>query len=127
MATENDTIVKLPEEIKACKVDEVVEAEKLSAKIGEHNVLVTRIKNRFYAVENKCSKDGAKLSDGDINIKEAEVKCPKHNGSFQLSTGLHRGDELCSPIHVFLGHVKNGHYYIDTIPKELPFVEGINL
>ena len=124
--TDIDIAVK-SEEIRICKVDDVGEAEMLSRKVGEHNVLITRIKNRFYALENRCSKDGCKLSGGDINIENASVKCPEHNGSFGLSTGLHSGSELCYPVHVFLGFVRNGHYFVDTVPKELPFVEGINL
>ena len=125
--TSEDALVEIPEEIKVCGIGDIADSSKISVKAGEYNVLVVKIDNRFYAIENRCSKDGEKLSDGTIDTETASVKCSFHDGSFMLQTGLHSGSELHPPVRVFLGYVKGESYFIDPEPKEIPFVEGINL
>ena len=125
--TSEDVLVEISEDIKVCGIGDMADADKISVKAGEYNVLVVKINNRFYAIENRCSKDGEKLSDGTIDIETASVRCSAHDGSFMLQTGLHSGSELHPPVRVFWGYVKGESYFVDPDPKEIPFVEGINL
>ncbi len=53
--------------------------------VGDKKVLVANIGGKFYALEDKCSHMGAKLSTGMLlgNI----VMCNAHSAQFDLTTG----------------------------------------
>lgn len=54
--------------------------------LRNEKICVTRTKEGFYAVQDKCPHNGASLSKG-ICSRENEIICPLHRYSFDLKTG----------------------------------------
>lgn len=54
-------------------------------KSGDHDILLSNVGGKVYAVHNKCSHYGAPLSDGAMC--EHRVRCPWHHAVFDLRTG----------------------------------------
>ena len=56
-----------------------------SAKIGEHEIAIFNLGERFLAVENHCPHKGGPLADGIVS--GASIVCPLHAWKFCLETG----------------------------------------
>lgn len=64
---------------------------RLSTIVDDRAVLVIRVADQFYAIEDVCTHDGQPLTDGPIN--GCEITCPRHGARFDVVTGK----ALCMP------------------------------
>jgi 3-phenylpropionate/trans-cinnamate dioxygenase ferredoxin subunit len=53
--------------------------------IQGHNVLIARVKDSYYAADNRCPHMGRKLSEG--KLEGTVVTCPGHSSRFDLKDG----------------------------------------
>jgi 3-phenylpropionate/trans-cinnamate dioxygenase ferredoxin subunit len=53
--------------------------------IGKREVLLARVGNDFYAVDNRCPHMGARLSEG--KLEKTFITCPRHRSQFDLADG----------------------------------------
>ena len=65
--------------------------DRLSLVFDDRAVVVCRLGNDIYAVEDVWSHDGPPLTDGPVF--EGAVECPRHGARFDLKTGR----PLCMP------------------------------
>ena len=71
--------------VEVLKTDELKDGTMTSAKVAGHEILVARIGDRYYAVDNRCPHMGGKLSQGKLN--GTVVTCPLHGSQFNLNDG----------------------------------------
>ena len=70
---------------------EVPEAKNLKsgqmtmARLGGNAILIARVGDRFYAVNNTCPHMGGNLSRGALN--GTILTCPRHHSQFDISDG----------------------------------------
>ena len=76
---------------KVATVDEIPPGGRKSVVVDDRVVLVFRIGNDYYAVEDVCSHDGQPLTDGPL--VNGAVECPRHGARFDVKTGR----PLCMP------------------------------
>lgn len=76
---------------RVAKVSEIPPGGRKSLVFDERAVLVFRIGDDFYAVEDVCSHDGQPLTDGAL--AGDSVECPRHGARFDVRTGK----PLCMP------------------------------
>ena len=50
-------------------------------------VAVVRVGDRVYAIGDICSHAEVSLSDGEVDLDECALECPKHGSLFSLETG----------------------------------------
>lgn len=81
----------MPEFQKVATVSEIPPGGRKPIIFDGRSVLVVRIDNDFYAVEDVCSHDGQPLTDGPLHGKS--IECPRHGARFDLKTGR----PLCMP------------------------------
>ncbi|WP_394998380.1 Rieske (2Fe-2S) protein [Sphingomonas sp.] len=62
------------------------------ATVGAHTVLVARLGDDVFAVENRCSHAGSELSGG--RLKMGRLSCPLHGAMFDFRTGASMGGTL---------------------------------
>jgi 3-phenylpropionate/trans-cinnamate dioxygenase ferredoxin subunit len=65
----------------------------------ERAVLIFRIGDDFYAVEDVCSHDGQPLTDG--RLEGFAVECPRHGARFDIRTGRPLRMPAVEPIATF--------------------------
>jgi 3-phenylpropionate/trans-cinnamate dioxygenase ferredoxin subunit len=53
--------------------------------IHEHEILLARVGDKYYAADNRCPHMGGKLSRG--NLEGTVVTCPLHSSQFDLNDG----------------------------------------
>jgi nitrite reductase (NADH) small subunit len=75
------------------KIDDIPEGKGRAFKAGRATVAVFRSNGKFYAMSNRCTHKGANMCDGEITNGGTVVRCPWHNWSFDLASGIHCYDE----------------------------------
>ncbi len=68
-----------------CPVDELKKESRKSFEIDGKKILVSKIDDKFYAIDGLCSHMNGDLSRG--RVENNKVICPKHHAVFNLETG----------------------------------------
>lgn len=70
---------------------EFSDSDKKLVEIDDRLVLVFRIDDEFFCIDDICTHDGGTLSDGEF--QGCEIECPRHGARFDVRTGK----ALCMP------------------------------
>jgi nitrite reductase/ring-hydroxylating ferredoxin subunit len=71
--------------VDVASVDDVVEGAVFAVKAGGVSLLLTRVKGRAYAIENKCAHLGLSMERGKLD--GSTLQCPWHGSKFDMCTG----------------------------------------
>ena len=55
----------------------------------------------FRAVDDICSHEHYHLSEGDVDLDDETIECPKHGSTFDLETGRPRSLPAIKPVRTF--------------------------
>jgi 3-phenylpropionate/trans-cinnamate dioxygenase ferredoxin component len=50
-------------------------------------LVVVRIDDSLYVLDDRCSHADFPLSTGEVNVETCEIECDRHGGNFSLATG----------------------------------------
>lgn len=67
------------------KKDELVNGAMKEVKIEGHDILLARIADKYYAIDNRCPHLGGNLSRG--RLEGTVVTCPVHGSQFDVTDG----------------------------------------
>lgn len=81
----------MSEFIKVATKSEIADGEKILVEADERLVILFRVGEDFYCLDDVCTHDGGTLSDGDHDA--CVIKCPRHGAEFDIRTGT----ALCMP------------------------------
>jgi 3-phenylpropionate/trans-cinnamate dioxygenase ferredoxin subunit len=73
-------------------------------------IALFRTEEGVFALDDVCSHEYSRLSEGDI--WEGEVYCPKHGSRFSLATGAVTGLPATQPVRSWPAKVENGGIWI---------------
>ena len=71
--------------VSVATTSQIKEGELLAVKVENQKVILTRVDDKIYAVENKCPHLGLPLANG--KVCDRVVTCRWHGASFDLTTG----------------------------------------
>lgn len=72
----------------AVPADQLAEGKPIRVELDEEAVFLVRSGDRFFAMENRCSHQGAPLHRGPVRFGSlSHVTCPAHGSMFNLETG----------------------------------------
>jgi nitrite reductase (NADH) small subunit len=95
-----------------------------SLKIGECEIGVFNLGDRFLAVENRCPHQGGPLADGIIS--GTAVVCPLHAWKIDLESGaVLKPQDTASCLHAFATRVEDGIVLLDISGLETRSEEEI--
>lgn len=85
---------------------------------GEHvvvdvdgtDVAVFKIEDRFYAIEDVCTHDGAEIASGELD--GCEIVCPRHGARFCVKTGEVKAPPAYEDIDTFPVRIENGRVQV---------------
>lgn len=72
--------------VAACRDGELAVGEKKVLEVAGESVLLARLEDGYYAVQNKCSHLFAPLGKGKI-VENCQIECPFHKARFDLRSG----------------------------------------
>jgi 3-phenylpropionate/trans-cinnamate dioxygenase ferredoxin subunit len=88
--------------VRLCATSEVPEGEARRFDVGERLVAVVNLGEQgFRAVDAICSHAHYFLDEGEVDVEEATVECPKHGSTFDLETGRPRSLPATVPVEVY--------------------------
>jgi 3-phenylpropionate/trans-cinnamate dioxygenase ferredoxin subunit len=88
--------------VRVCAASEVPEGEAKRVAVGDREIAVVNLgADGFRAVDAVCSHAHYHLDEGDVDVEEATIECPKHGSTFDLETGRPRSLPATVPVEVF--------------------------
>ncbi len=65
--------------------------------VEDRLVVVVRVGESFFALDDVCTHDGGPLSDGEIDAAGCTIACPRHGAKFDLATGVAKSMPATKP------------------------------
>jgi len=104
--------------VKVCTVAEVPEGEARRFEVGGRPFAVTNLGEQgFRVVDAICSHAHYFLDEGEVDVEDQTIECPKHGSTFDLETGAPRTLPATQPVEVFATKVENDDVMIE-VPEE---------
>ena len=69
----------------AAKVAELVNEGKLLVEVEDQLVILFRVNDEYFCLDDVCTHDGGPLSDGSLD--GYEISCPRHGAKFDVRCG----------------------------------------
>lgn len=89
-----------------------------AVRLGEREIAIFNLGNRFLAVENRCPHQGGPLSDGILS--GSSVVCPLHAWKVDLEDGtVKRPSDIAECVETFATRIESG-----TVLVEVPAAHG---
>jgi 3-phenylpropionate/trans-cinnamate dioxygenase ferredoxin component len=85
--------------------------EQIRVEVGERAFAVFRLDDGIYALDDVCSHEYSRLSEGEL--WDEEVYCPKHGSRFDIRSGAVRSFPAFKPVKSYPVKVENGKIYMD--------------
>jgi 3-phenylpropionate/trans-cinnamate dioxygenase ferredoxin subunit len=102
-------------EVEVCPLDELPPGELKHVTARPVSVCVYNLGGELYAIEDRCSHDDGPLCEGEFDVEEGTVVCPRHGASFDVRTGKALTLPAFEPVAVFPVRVDDG-----VVKVELP-------
>ena len=97
------------------KTSDIPEGEARRFVVDRIEIAVANLGNgQFLAVDDICSHAEASLSEGEVDVDDETIECPRHGSVFDLRTGRPRSLPATLPVVTFPVKVEG-----DTIMIEL--------
>ena len=88
--------------VEVAKTSDIPEGEARRFVVERIEVAVANLGNgRFYAVDDICSHAEASLSEGEVDVDDETIECPRHGSTFDLPTGKPRSLPATAPVLTF--------------------------
>jgi nitrite reductase/ring-hydroxylating ferredoxin subunit len=75
-----------------------------------HLLVLIKVKEDIYALDDNCSHEDARLSEGELF--DEEIYCPKHGSRFDIKTGEPGCLPAIKPVRSYPVRVEEGRIYI---------------
>ncbi|MEZ6072766.1 MAG: non-heme iron oxygenase ferredoxin subunit [Pirellulales bacterium] len=69
----------------ACKVSDLGDGERRLVEIDDRIVVLFRVGESYYAIDDVCTHDGGPLSEG--TLEDFRIACPRHGAQFDIRDG----------------------------------------
>jgi len=88
----------------------------MSVSVEGHPVALFRTEEGIFALDDICSHEYSRLSEGEIWA--GEVYCQKHGSRFNLRTGAVAGLPATQPVRTWNAKIENGGIWVAWRPAE---------
>ena len=73
--------------VRVASIGEVPEGTAKRVEFDGEEIAVVNAGGYFYAVNDICSHEYFHLSEGEVDVEQLTIECPKHGSTFSLTTG----------------------------------------
>ena len=88
--------------IEVAKTSDIPEGEARRVVADRIEIALVNLGNgQFVAVDDICSHAEASLSEGEVDVDDETIECPRHGSTFDLRTGKPRSLPATVPILTF--------------------------
>ena len=105
--------------VRVASADELSSGQMTVVHVDGEDVLLARVGEEFFAVDNVCTHGGGLLEDGFLLPEACQVRCPLHGGRFDLRTGDATKPPATLPLTAYRVEVRDGEVLLGQ-PTYLP-------
>lgn len=98
--------------VKAGSARDIMSGTMRAITSGDIEILIVNIEGKFFAIGNKCTHRGCKLSKG--KMVGDHIICPCHGSTFDLKTGGVVKGPAKEPEHSYLVKVENDTLLVEV-------------
>jgi 3-phenylpropionate/trans-cinnamate dioxygenase ferredoxin subunit len=69
------------------RLDEISDPGKLLVELNDELVVVFRVGDAVYCIDDICTHDGGPLSEGELDAAHCTIACPRHGAKFDIKDG----------------------------------------
>jgi 3-phenylpropionate/trans-cinnamate dioxygenase ferredoxin component len=99
--------------VEVAPVDEFPPGSVKIVRAGSIAVGVFNLGERLCAIEDRCSHDDGPLAEGDYELDEGVVICPRHGSRFDICSGRPLSLPAYEPVDTFPVVVEDGWVKVD--------------
>ena len=88
-------------------IADFISGEVTKVKIENRTLVVVRIQNDFYVLDDRCSQEDFPLSEGTVDVASCEIECTRHGAMFSLVDGSPQSFPATKPVHTYDVAIKN--------------------
>ena len=100
--------------VRICGVGDVPEGEVRRFELGHRPFAVANLGVEGYRVVDAiCSHAHYFLDEGEVDVEDGTIECPKHGSMFDLNTGRPRSLPATQPVDVFVTKIENDDVMIE--------------
>ena len=104
--------------LRVCGVSEVPEGEMRRFELDARPYAVANLGEAgFRVVDAICSHAHYFLDEGELDVEERTIECPKHGSTFDLETGRPRSLPATQPVEVFAVEVDDVDVMIEVADR----------
>jgi 3-phenylpropionate/trans-cinnamate dioxygenase ferredoxin subunit len=101
--------------VRICATADVPHGEARRFEFDHRPIAVVNLGDEgFRAVDAICSHAHYFLDEGEVDVDDATIECPKHGSTFDLETGKPRTLPATSPVQVFPVKIENDDVVIEV-------------
>jgi 3-phenylpropionate/trans-cinnamate dioxygenase ferredoxin subunit len=101
--------------LKACALVDVPAGEARRVDLGGHLIAVVNLgEDGVRAVDAVCSHEQYYLDEGEVDVDDGTIECPKHGSMFDLHTGAPRALPATRPVAVYDVKIENDEIWIEV-------------
>jgi 3-phenylpropionate/trans-cinnamate dioxygenase ferredoxin component len=101
--------------VRVCSVEDVPAGEARRFDVDGRLVAVVNLGDEgFRAVDAVCSHEHYYLDEGEVDVDEGTIECPKHGSTFDLTTGRPIVLPAIAPVEVFPVTVSDDEVLIEV-------------
>ena len=68
-------------------LEDYVTGEPRQVRVLDRVLVVVRIDDDVYVLDDRCSHEDFSLAEGEVNVDECEIECARHGAMFRLKDG----------------------------------------
>jgi 3-phenylpropionate/trans-cinnamate dioxygenase ferredoxin subunit len=101
--------------VRLCGTSDVPAGEARRFALGEREIAVVNLGDEgFRAVDAVCSHAHYYLDEGEVDVEERTIECPKHGSTFDLETGKPNSLPAVVPVEGFAVKGENDDVMIEV-------------
>jgi 3-phenylpropionate/trans-cinnamate dioxygenase ferredoxin component len=100
--------------IDVAPVDEFPPGSVKIVRAGSVAVGVYNLNGKYCGIEDRCSHDDGPLAEGDFELEEEVVICPRHGSRFDICSGRPLTLPAYEPVETFPVVVEHGWVKVDV-------------
>ena len=107
--------------VRVASLSEIPDGGVKRVEVDGEEVAVVNAAGVLYAVGDICSHEHFHLSDGEVDIEDLTIECPKHGSTFGLEDGRPHSLPAVLPVPVYGVRVEGDDVLVEVIGgSELP-------
>lgn len=89
-------------------LEEFVSGEARQVRVEKKTLVVVRIEDSVYVLNDRCSHEDFSLALGDVDADKCEIECARHGAMFSLKDGQPMSFPATRPVATYEVTVTNG-------------------